>query len=231
MPSVRKALIYFTKVPRAGFVKTRLQPELTPEQANRIHHGLILDTLRSSMSMKGITRIMGCDPTRRDPFFQRLAKRFRLVLMDQAGKDLGARMQNALAEARRRSFDAAIIIGTDCPTLPAEYIIEAFKLLKKHSLVLGPSLDGGYYLVGCTGDPPAIFEGIEWGTEHVLRQTLRRISRKKMDAVLLPFWYDIDSFEDLRFLSEHLIYLDRRKGRPVAPETSRNLRSLKRGIL
>jgi uncharacterized protein len=231
MPPVRKALIYFTKAPRAGFVKTRLLPELTPEQANRIHRGLILDTLRSSMSMKGIARIMACDPTRRGPFFQGLAKRFRLVLMDQAGEDLGSRMQNAFTEARRRGFDAAIIVGTDCPTLPAEYIMEAFKLLRKHSLVLGPSIDGGYYLVGCTGDPPAIFDGIEWGTEHVLRQTLQRISEKKLNAVLLPFWYDIDSFEDLRFLSEHLSYLERRTEKPVAPETSRNLRSLGRGIL
>jgi uncharacterized protein len=231
MPPVRKALIFFSKLPRAGFVKTRLLPELTPEQANRIHLGFILDTLRSSRSMKGITRIISCDPTRRDPFFQRLAKQFRLVLMDQAGEDLGARMRNAFAEVRRRRFDAAIIVGTDCPTLPAEYIMEAFKLLRKHSLVLGPSIDGGYYLVGCTGEPPAIFDGIEWGTEHVLRQTLERISEKKMDAVLLPFWYDIDSFKDLRFLSEHLRYLERRTGKPVAPETSRNLRSLRQGIL
>jgi uncharacterized protein len=226
MPASRKALIHFAKVPKPGQVKTRLFPDLSPEQAGQIYLAFILDTLAATAALKGVTRILGCDSTRRDPFFKGLGERHGLVLMDQAGEDLGSRMRNAMMEARGLGFDAVVIVGTDCPTLPTEYIQEAFKRLKKSPLVLGPSADGGYYLVGCSGAVPPIFDGIAWGTEEVLAQTLHRIAQKNLDATLLPFWYDIDTFQDLLFLSEHIAYLERRTGKPMAPETSRVLKTL-----
>ncbi len=227
MPAVKKALIVFARVPKPGQVKTRLQPDLSPDTSSRIYLAFIRDVLAATASLKGVKRILGCDATRRDPFFIQLAERYDLVLIDQVGEDLGARMRNAIAEAYRLGFGQAVILGTDIPTLPVGHIQEAFKLLKKHSLVLGPSADGGYYLVGCSGSVPPIFDGIAWGTEQVLTQTLQRIAGSHLNAALLPFWYDVDTVQDLRFLSQHLAYLERWTGKPAAPETSRVLKTLK----
>jgi uncharacterized protein len=230
MSSSRKALIHFAKVPKAGLVKTRLIPNLSAEEAGQVYLAFILDTLAATAALKGVTRILGCDSTRRDPFFKGLGERHGLILMDQVGEDLGSRMRNAMAEARGLGFDPVVIVGTDCPTLPAEYVQEAFKRFKKSPLVLGPSTDGGYYLVGCSGAVPPIFDGVAWGTKSVLAQTLRRIAEKNLDATLLPFWYDVDTFQDLQFLSEHIAHLERRTGKPAAPETSRVLKNLKPSV-
>jgi rSAM/selenodomain-associated transferase 1 len=231
VPVAKNALILFAKVPKPGQVKTRLLPDLSAEQAGRLYRAFILDTLSSTAVLKGVKRLLACDPTRRAPFFKGLADRFELNLIDQIGEDLGARMRNALTEADRLGFDRAVIIGMDLPTLPAEHIEEAFRQLKKPpqvpSVVLGPSADGGYYLIGCTGPVPPIFDGIAWGTERVLEQTLARIAVRHLNATLLPFWYDVDTLQDLRFLAQHLNYLERKAGKPVAPETARVLKTLK----
>ncbi|MBI3995218.1 MAG: TIGR04282 family arsenosugar biosynthesis glycosyltransferase [Nitrospirae bacterium] len=229
MPAIKKALIIFAKVPKPGQVKTRLQPDLPPDASARLYLAFILDILNATASLKGVTRMLGCDSSRRDPFFMGLAERHGLDLIDQTGKDLGVRMQSAIAEAYRLGFDQAVIIGTDIPTLPVGYIQEAFKLLKRYSLVLGPGTDGGYYLVGCSGSVPPIFDGVAWGTERVLTQTLQRIAESNLNAALLPFWYDVDTIQDVRWLSEHLSYLERRAGKPVASETARVLKTLKLG--
>jgi rSAM/selenodomain-associated transferase 1 len=231
VPVAKKALILFAKVPKPGQVKTRLLPDLSPEQASRVYRAFILDTLSSTALLKGVKRILACDPTRRDPFFKGLADRFELDRIDQIGEDLGARMRNALTEAYRLGFDRAVIIGMDLPTLPSEHIEEAFRRLEKTprgpSVVLGPSADGGYYLIGCSGPVPPIFDGIAWGTERVLEQTLARIADRHLNAVLLPFWYDVDTLQDLRFLAQHLKYLERKSGKPAAAETARVLKTLK----
>ncbi|HTN43865.1 MAG TPA: TIGR04282 family arsenosugar biosynthesis glycosyltransferase [Nitrospiria bacterium] len=227
----KKALILFAKVPEPGQVKTRLLPDLSPEQAGRVYRAFILDTLNATAGLKGVKRILACDPTRLDPFFKELADRFDLVLIDQTGEDLGARMRNALAEACRLGFDPAVLVGMDLPTLPTGYIQEAFRQFRKRpdgpSVVLGPSADGGYYLIGCSGPVPPIFDGIAWGTERVLEQTLARIADRRLIAALLPFWYDVDTLQDIRFLAQHLKYLERKAGRPVARETARVLKTLK----
>jgi len=235
VPVAKKALILFAKVPRSGKVKTRFLPDLSPEQASQIYRAFILDTLNSTASLKGVKRILACDPNRQDPFFKGLAERFGLTLIDQIGKDLGERMRNALVEAHRLGFDQAVVIGMDLPTLPVDYIQGAFRELKKHSqgpsIVLGPSADGGYYLIGCSRQVPAIFDGIAWGTERVLTQTLARIADNHLNAALLPFWYDVDTLQDLRFLAQHLNYLERKTGKPVALETVRVLKTLKLKVL
>ena len=227
MPASKKALIIFAKVPKAGQVKTRLQPELSPDASSQLYLAFILDTLAATASLKGVKRILGCDATRRDPFFIQLAERYDVVLIDQAGENLGARMRNAVAEAYRLGFGQAVIIGTDIPTLPIGYIQEAFKRLKTCPLVLGPSADGGYYLIGCSGSIPPIFDGIAWGTGQVLTQTLQRITESHLTAALLPFWYDVDTAADIRFLSAHLAYLEQQTGGSAAAETSRVLKTLK----
>jgi len=230
VPTAKKALIFFARVPKPGRTKTRLLPDLSPDQAGRVAQALILDTLNATALLKGVKRILACDSTRRDPFFKGLADRFGLTLIDQEGSNLGDRMRNAIAEAFRLGLDPAVVVGTDLPTLPVASIQDAFKQLEKRSqtppLVLGPSTDGGYYLIGCSGSVPPVFDGIDWGTERVLEQTLARIANNDLNLTLLPFWYDVDRLQDLRFLSEHLRYLERKTGKSVAPETARVLKML-----
>jgi len=227
MPPYRKVLIHFAKVPEPGKVKTRFQTELSPEASGRMALALMLDSLNATAPLKGVKRILGCDPTQRDPFFIRLAERYGFQRMDQSGETLGERMRNAFREVFRRGFDQAVIVGTDLPTLPADYVREAFRRLKNFPLVLGPSLDGGYYLIGCAGKVPPIFDGIAWGTDRVLTQTLRQINRRCLKAALLPFWYDVDTVDDLRFLSQHRACLVRGTGSSAGPETARALKALK----
>ena len=231
MPRNRKALILFAKAPRAGGVKTRLQPFLTPEQTVRLYRAFINDTLALTSALKGIVRRIACDSgpsaTRRDPFFSRLARRHRIGLMDQDGADLGARMRRAFEQALAEGMDPVVIIGTDSPTLPALHIRMAFETLRKVPAVLGPSTDGGYYLIGCSGGVPPVFENVDWGGGKVLAQTVERLNRHRIPHQMLPVWYDVDTLADLLFLSEHLSYLKERRSGAIAKETARVLKGLK----
>ena len=227
MSIVKKALIFFAKAPKSGKVKTRLQPYLSPDQASELYTAFVTDLLEATARLRGITRIVGCDPSDHDPFFQSLAHRYQLKLIHQHGANLGERMQNAMTEAHRQGFDRVVIIGTDSPTLPMEFVRKAFLLLRTRELVLGPSHDGGYYLIGCGKSIPPVFEGIPWGTDRVLSMTLRRITDLKIKCALLPFWYDVDHIEDLRFLTAHLDYLDRQTGGEAAPQTARIIKAFK----
>lgn len=227
MSIVKKALILFAKAPKSGKVKTRLQPYLSPDQTSELYTAFVTDLLETTARLRGITRILDGDPNGHDPFFQSLAHRYQLKLMDQQGSNLGERMQNAMAEVHRQGFDRMVIIGTDSPTLPMEFIQQAFTLLRSHELVLGPSRDGGYYLIGCGKSIPPVFEGIPWGTDRVLSMTLKRITDLKIKCALLPFWYDVDDVEDLRLLAAHLGYLEQQTGGVVASETAQVMKTLK----
>ena len=113
----------------------------------------------------------------------------------QIGTDLGQRMQNAFATTMEKE-DKTIIIGSDCPGLNAEVLEEAYQQLDRHPFVIGPALDGGYYLLGMRQYRPAVFQGINWSTEQVLPQTLRKIKEMGATAHLLPALSDVDYEED-----------------------------------
>jgi rSAM/selenodomain-associated transferase 1 len=147
-----------------------------------------------------------------------LSKHYPLTLLVQQGYDLGERMEQTFRHLAAQGFRRRIIIGTDSPTLPLTIIQEAFRQLEDHNLVLGPSHDGGYYLIGLSSEIPPIFNGIPWGTQQVLTQTLQRINESAIPMYLLPFWYDVDTFEDLSFLKEHLSHLSE-AGHPIPKRT------------
>ena len=224
---MNKTLILFAKAPYPGRVKTRLQPDVSPEQGCELYRAFVDDLLATTRSLKDVKRIMGCDPSQSDPYFEALSEKYPVDLMDQRGADLGERMRNAFEEIRERGNGPVVIIGTDSPTLPVEMIREAFSRLETHDLVLGPSRDGGYYLIGCARQVPPIFHDIPWGTGQVLEKTLRQVADSKIKCALLPFWYDVDTIEDLRFLSAHLNYLNQQGDGPVAVETAQIIKELK----
>ena len=114
-------------------------------------------------------------------------------------------MRNAFNQSFAEGAKRVVIIGTDSPTLPTSYIQKAFDVLKKIPIVIGPTFDGGYYLLGLSKQNDDIFDDVEWSTSRVFEQTLTRIKSMNMQVYVLPPWYDVDTSEDLEFLKSHLL--------------------------
>ncbi len=206
------ALIIFVKEPSPGLVKTRFQPLLTAEVSAEIYRAFLLDTLDKVFPLPDIKLLLACYPSKESPFFYSLSKEYQLSLMDQRGNDLGERMQHAFVDVISYGFKKSVIIGADSPTLPISYIKDTFPMLDQSELVIGPSLDGGYYLIGIRDKVPPVFEGIPWGTVDVLQLTLKKVVSHGISAGLLSFWYDVDTIEDLKFLVGHLSFLSHSQG-------------------
>lgn len=121
----------------------------------------------------------------------------------QVAGDLGAKLKGAFASGFRRGFNKVVVIGSDCPDLDRAILSPAFEALDQFPLVLGPSEDGGYYLVGLNREEPALFEGISWSTEAVLEQTLQIAQNRSIPYYLTPILRDIDEPQDLERYSAH----------------------------
>jgi glycosyltransferase A (GT-A) superfamily protein (DUF2064 family) len=111
-------------------------------------------------------------------------------------------MRNAFEDVFDEGFDAAILIGSDLPDLPKQFLELAADTLETHDAVIGPSSDGGYYLIGFTkaGLLPDAFEGVTWSTDSVFDQTISILNKDKRKTHLLPPWHDVDTLADLRSL-------------------------------
>ena len=122
----------------------------------------------------------------------------------QRGADLGARLDAVMRDAEAEGLGPLIVIGTDSPTLPSEYLKRALDALTagEAGLVLGPTDDGGYYLVGTRRRVPGLFDGVAWSTPAAFAQTLANRERLGLRAQILPPWYDVDTYDDLIRLSE-----------------------------
>ena len=124
------------------------------------------------------------------------------LYMPQKGEDLGERMRNGFIQTFAEGFKRVILIGSDIPGLPLEFIEEAFTSLRDKDAVIGPSLDGGYYLIGFRNKTfsPKVFEGIPWSTEKVFEETMKVLEKERLTVHTLPRWRDIDTIEDLKNL-------------------------------
>jgi rSAM/selenodomain-associated transferase 1 len=125
-------------------------------------------------------------------------------LVVQSGRDLGRRIANVVEDALQQGHPRVVVTGSDAPSLPASRVRAALDLSGERDLVLGPCLDGGYYLVGLRSPIPEIFEGIPWSSDSVLVDSVRRARARGHSVALLDPWYDIDTASDLRFLRAHL---------------------------
>jgi rSAM/selenodomain-associated transferase 1 len=114
----------------------------------------------------------------------------------QKGEDLGARMLQAFQEAFSVGYSEAVLIGSDLYDLTSDDLREAFGQLNRHEVVLGPAGDGGYYLIGMKKAIPGLFQGKQWGTQTVLKETLQNL--KEVDTFLLPVRNDVDRYEDIQ---------------------------------
>ncbi len=195
------ALVIFGKAPIPGFVKTRLCPPLTPDEAATLQGSLVLDVVERSRTIAHLDRFLACAPSHEHVFFKILQERQGVHLMDQVGEDLGRRMDQAFREVFARGYTRVLLVGTDVPTLPAASYGQALRLLSNHDLVLGPSVDGGYYLIGLKKPAPALFTDIPWSTDQVCALTKEKAATLGLRTGLLPACRDLDTVDDLLALA------------------------------
>lgn len=198
-------LLIFAKEPRPGRVKTRLAERIGATKAARIYSVLLDWTVRRCQSSAERWRTVVClapdsAVTRSDAFLPT-----GLPVQRQGDGDLGARLERAFAEAWARGVQCAVAIGTDCPDIAETDIVDVFAALESSEVVLGPSVDGGYYLIGLRASEPNslhLFRDVAWSTERVYAQTLRRLATEKLRVTELPVRRDIDTSDDLDVFME-----------------------------
>ena len=197
---MNEALAIFGRYPRRGQVKTRLGKVIGADRALQLHSAFLLDTLDWALLVDVEVFLFLADSCEADAqaFHSRHGLPERLHILEQRGEDLGERMWNAYLDLENLGFSQVVFIGSDTPTLPIGFVEQAFQCLRAGSTVAGPVEDGGYYLLGVCGPRVELFQGIDWGTERVLEQTLARLRPDELQQ--LPLWYDVDVVEDLRRL-------------------------------
>lgn len=184
-----------------GQVKTRLARAIGPRAAQQIYRSL-LKTLLARLAAAGDRRLVFYTPAERAASFAELAGP-SWQLAPQVEGDLGRRMQAALAwllelpAEEGGSSPRVVLLGADSPSLPLERLEQAWQLLAQHDAVLGPSFDGGYYLVGAARSVPPIFDGPTWGTDSVWRQTEALLAAHRTRYATLAPWFDVDERDDL----------------------------------
>ena len=156
--SVKKVnkLLIFTKSPVLGEVKTRLQPDYSPEESLKIHKKLLLNTLELSKKIEGIDVELCCTPDMNSSFFLNCENDFPIQLSNQEGADLGERMAFSLSVSLQ-TYEKVVVIGTDCPDIDEDYLQQAFDALSDVDTVIGPEEDGGYVLIGLKKFSHALF--------------------------------------------------------------------------
>jgi uncharacterized protein len=190
----RDALAVIAKEPAAGLAKTRLVPALGEAGAARAAAAMLADTLAAVRSAGAEPWLCFTPPEARERL-RRLAPGFGLL--PQGRGDLGDRLAACLAGLLAAGADRVTIVGADTPHVPAASYRRAFALLDQADVVLGPALDGGYYLVAAKAARPELFVGVPMGTEVVLAETLARAARGGLAVALLPPLRDLDRAEDL----------------------------------
>ncbi len=221
---MKRALLVFVKAPVPGQVKTRLRPALTPEEAADIYACFLEDGLRQYTRLTTRADVRICfSPAGGEAYFRQLMAGMpspvAVTYHEQVGADLGERMRHAFEAAFDSGYEQAVVIGSDHPTLPDEYVVTAFDKLQSHEVVIGPTEDGGYYLLGSSRLVEGCFANISWSTSIVYTQTMQRLSGQRV--AVLPTWYDVDDPQALRRCRAEIF-----DGRGIASRTEAFLRRL-----
>lgn len=192
----KNALIIFLRYPKTGEVKTRLAKTTSSEFAVKFY---------KTCSEKIITDVKKLSSINRFVFFSNKEENIQvkkwlgggLFYSPQEGDNLGSRMENAFEKAFSSGAEKAVIIGTDVPDLSKDIIEKAFRTLDDNDIVIGPSKDGGYYLLGMKKIYPELFNGIEFSTNTVFNETINQIEKLNLSFCTLPELQDIDTEDDL----------------------------------
>jgi uncharacterized protein len=221
----RSAVAIMAKAPSPGQVKTRLCPPLTPAEASALYRCFLLDKIGQVSALRGVTPVLSYDSPDARPLFETLIPP-PFLLIPQLGDDLGARLVSTFDQLFRLGFTQVIAIDSDTPTLPTAYLEHALKLIATptNDVVLGPTEDGGYYLIGLRRAHQELFEDMPWSTSQVFAETIRRSEQSGLTVACAEWWYDIDTPADLVRLRTSLVQIDD----GVARHTRQSLQELRR---
>lgn len=196
-------IVVMAKAPLPNEVKTRLIPPLTPEIASNLYQSFLLDKIEQVKSIRGVHRFIAYTPATAEVFFQKIVP-LGFTLIRQTGANLGERLANISKRLFNERFKKVIILDSDTPHLPPEYIREGLSRLDSVDVVLGPCEDGGYYLIGTKSNQPFLFKEIPWSTKGVTELTVKKAQSFDLTVHLLDKWYDVDTVEDLQRLKRYL---------------------------
>ncbi len=221
--SARPVVVVMVKAPMPGTVKTRLSPPLSPADAARLAAAFAQDTV-AGLRRIAPALLIAYAPAEGHAALEHLLSP-GLLWTAQRGQDLGERMEAALADAHAHGFGPLIVVGTDSPTLPLAFVLEAVSALrsKQADVVLGPTDDGGYSLIGVRRPAPGLFDTVAWSTPLAYAQTAANAERLGLRLHVLPPWYDIDTADDLARLRREMDADPAARAR--APMTAQWLRS------
>ncbi|MCW5212653.1 TIGR04282 family arsenosugar biosynthesis glycosyltransferase [Desulfobulbus sp. TB] len=203
----QQAIILFTRYPQAGKVKTRLIDRLGPQGAANLHDQLTKQVISNIEPIlqtgQAKLQVSYCGATE-----QEMTDWLGLDISftHQQGNDLGKRMQHAFEYIWQQGAEKVLLIGSDCPGIDSGIIRSGQNSLQTHDLVLGPAVDGGYYLIGLHAHVRGyelLFQRIAWGTEQVLQQSIEQAEQASLSYTLLPKLHDIDCPEDLVHLNHY----------------------------
>lgn len=199
------AVVIMAKAPRPGEVKTRLCPPLSYEEAAELYRCFLLDKVEQLKALHDAAPAIAYSPDNSRTLFEALAPS-SFALIPQRDGDLGARLATTIHQLLSAGYPKVMAIDSDTPTLPLAYLQRASALLgeREVDLVLGPSEDGGYYLIGVKNLHRELFEHMNWSTPQVFSETLRRAEAKGLKVACLPTWYDVDRPQELERLKASL---------------------------
>jgi rSAM/selenodomain-associated transferase 1 len=190
-------ILLFVKSPIKGQVKTRLAVDIGEDAAVGLYKCFVEDVVSTVEGFDATFRFYFHPPEAKSHFQQWLGEQHSYI--PQAGNGLGERLKNAFIDAFDQGFSKVIAIGSDSPDLPESFLREAFEKLESHDAVIGPSSDGGYYLIGFSENSfvSEAFDSIAWSTSAVFDQTQMRLKTHQLNVHLLPQWHDVDTYSDL----------------------------------
>lgn len=191
MQSKKKGLIIFQKNLELGKVKTRLAKSVGDDEALKIYKLLLDHTHHQIQDLNAQILLYFSSFKEEDHYFDE-----RYLSYIQSVGNLGDKMKSAFKDQFESGFEKLIIIGTDCPDINSKFIEDAFDKLEKSEVVIGPSEDGGYYLLGMSTFISEIFNDIPWSSEKVFSETTEFLTGKKIEFSLLPLLSDVDYIED-----------------------------------
>ncbi|HEV2664607.1 MAG TPA: TIGR04282 family arsenosugar biosynthesis glycosyltransferase [Blastocatellia bacterium] len=225
---MKEALVVMAKAPRMGEVKTRLSDALGPEDAKSLYVAFLSDTFAMMEDVReereGLILALCYTPEGEEGAFEEVEREGSLMI-PQRGENLGERLTNCFADLFALGYESVVVVGADSPTLPGEYVFDAFECFETDDdVVIGPAEDGGYYLVGMRKLHNRIFEDIPWGDNSVLDATIERAKEAELNLVLLPEWRDVDTLEDFEGLKREL-----NESKDAAKFTRKFLRELAKG--
>jgi hypothetical protein len=213
---MKEALVVMAKAPLPGQVKTRLVGgalaglplPLNEEDAADLYTAFLSDTfamLEELVDERESLRLVLCyAPAGEEEAFEKVEREGSLMLA-QRGADLGERMKHCFSDLFAMGYDRVVMMGGDSPTLPLEIVEQSLDVLDDATTVtLGPTEDGGYYLIGLQALHSSLFEGIAWSTPQVLAQTRERCAAQNLTLIELPEWYDVDAPADLARLQKEM---------------------------